>query len=158
MVGRNCTSTAHDVFGCRVLPLQPSATLAKSPASAPLTVTLPIDSGAVPALARVTVSGGALLSGLVVQYLPAPEHLIYLALIGVLVVQAVGVAFMAETVSRKPGALGTMVPDIKLPPTEPNKRNDGEGDHAAGQSQQSGRLPQASQDKTSSGEGHAAGY
>jgi MFS family permease len=58
---------------------------------------------------------GALLSGLVVQYLPAPEHLIYLALIGVLVVQAAGVALMEETVSRKPGALGTMVPDIKLP-------------------------------------------
>ena len=49
------------LFGCSVLPLQPSATLAKSPALVPPTVTLPIASGAVPVLATVTVSGGVLL-------------------------------------------------------------------------------------------------
>src|SRR5439155_14432355 len=61
IVGRNCTCTKQEPFGGRVLPLQPSATLAKSPALAPPTVTLPIASGAVPALATVTVSGGAAL-------------------------------------------------------------------------------------------------
>jgi MFS family permease len=58
---------------------------------------------------------GALVSGVVVQYLPAPEHLIYLALLGVFALQAVGVLLLQETVSRKPGALSTLVPDIKLP-------------------------------------------
>src|SRR3989440_7962427 len=58
VVGRNSTCTEQDVFGCRVLPLQPSATLAKSPALVPPTVTLLIASGAVPALVTVTVPGG----------------------------------------------------------------------------------------------------
>jgi MFS family permease len=58
---------------------------------------------------------GALVSGVVVQYLPAPEHLIYLALLAVLAGQAGGVLLMQETVSRKPGVLATLVPDIKLP-------------------------------------------
>jgi MFS family permease len=58
---------------------------------------------------------GALVSGVVVQYLPAPEHLIYLVLLGIFGLQAVGVLLLEETVSRKPGALGALVPDIKLP-------------------------------------------
>jgi MFS family permease len=60
---------------------------------------------------------GALLSALAVRYLPAPTHLIYLALLGVLALQAAGVAVMRETVTRSPGALGTLVPEIKLPRT-----------------------------------------
>ncbi len=58
---------------------------------------------------------GALVSGLVVQFLPAPTHLIYVALLGVFVAQAVGVVLMSETVTRKPGALATLIPEIKLP-------------------------------------------
>jgi MFS family permease len=58
---------------------------------------------------------GALVSGVVVQYLPAPEHLIYLLLIVVFVLQGVGVAAMRETVTRKPGVLGTLAPEIRLP-------------------------------------------
>jgi predicted MFS family arabinose efflux permease len=60
---------------------------------------------------------GALLSALAVRYLPAPTHLIYLALLGVIAVQAAGVAVMRETVTRSPGAVGTLVPEIKLPRT-----------------------------------------
>jgi hypothetical protein len=60
---------------------------------------------------------GALLSGLAVRYLPAPTHLIYLALLGVITVQAAGVALMRETVTRTPGALSTLVPEIRLPRT-----------------------------------------
>jgi MFS family permease len=58
---------------------------------------------------------GALVSGLVVQFLPAPTHLIYLVLIVVFAAQAVGVVVMRETVTRKPGALATLVPEITLP-------------------------------------------
>jgi hypothetical protein len=58
---------------------------------------------------------GALVSGLVVQYLPAPEHLIYLSLLAVFAIQAVGVGFLRESVSPKPGVLATLVPEIALP-------------------------------------------
>src|SRR6201986_4468185 len=43
---------------------------------------------------------GALLSALAIRFLPDPTHLIYLALIVVLAVQAVAIAAMAETVSQ----------------------------------------------------------
>jgi MFS family permease len=58
---------------------------------------------------------GAIISALVVQYLPAPTHLIYLIFIGVYAVQLVGVLMMQETVSRRPGALGSLKPEFALP-------------------------------------------
>jgi MFS family permease len=58
---------------------------------------------------------GALASALVIQYLPAPTHLIYVALIGVFVIQATGIALIGETVTRKAGARASLVPDIRLP-------------------------------------------
>jgi MFS family permease len=63
----------------------------------------------------VGTATGSLASALAVRYLPAPEHLIYLVLLGVIAVQAVGVALMRETVTPAPGALATLVPEIKLP-------------------------------------------
>lgn len=60
-------------------------------------------------------ASGAITSALAVRFLPDPTHLIYLALIGVLVVQAAAVAAMRETVSRTPGALGSLRPEIRLP-------------------------------------------
>ena len=60
---------------------------------------------------------GALVSGLAVQYLPHPARLIFLLLIGVFAVQAVGLLLTTETVSRQRGALRTMVPEITLPRT-----------------------------------------
>ena len=65
----------------------------------------------------IGTGSGALLSALAVRYLPAPTHLIYLMLLGVLAVQAVGVAVMRETVTRSPGAAGALVPEIRLPRT-----------------------------------------
>ena len=59
---------------------------------------------------------GVLLSSLAVQFLPAPTRLIYLVLLGVLGVQAVGVLLLRETVTRSPGALRSLVPDVSLPP------------------------------------------
>lgn len=60
---------------------------------------------------------GSILSALGVQYLPAPTRLIYLVLLGVIVVQAGGVALMRETVTRSPGALSSLVPEMRLPRT-----------------------------------------
>ena len=58
---------------------------------------------------------GAILSALAVRFLPAPTHLIYLALIGVLALQMIAIAAMRETVSRAPGALASLRPEITLP-------------------------------------------
>jgi MFS family permease len=60
---------------------------------------------------------GAIVSGLAVRYLPAPTHLIYLILLAVIVVQAVGVALLRETVTRSRGAVSSLRPEIRLPRT-----------------------------------------
>jgi hypothetical protein len=73
------------------------------------------------AVANATAPGlgtgsGALLSAFAVQWLPSPTHLVYLVLIGLLVVQGVWVASLPETSPRRPGALGSLVPQVGLPP------------------------------------------
>src|SRR5689334_22337623 len=60
-------------------------------------------------------ASGAILSALAVRFLPDPTHLIYLALIGVLALQAAAIAVLRETVSRSPGALASLRPEIALP-------------------------------------------
>ncbi|MEW1772593.1 MFS transporter [Streptomyces sp. NPDC086777] len=60
---------------------------------------------------------GSLVSGFVVQYLPAPTHTIYLGLLAVFAVQAVAIALIDETVTKQPGALASLVPEISLPRT-----------------------------------------
>jgi len=60
-------------------------------------------------------ASGAILSALAVRFLPDPTHLIYLALIGVLALQAIAITAMRETVSRAPGALASLRPEITLP-------------------------------------------
>ncbi len=62
------------------------------------------------------VATGGFGSGLLVQYLPLPTHLVFLVLCAIFALQAVGVAFMAETVSPRPGALGSLRVDFALPP------------------------------------------
>jgi MFS family permease len=61
-----------------------------------------------------TATGG-LLSGLFVEYLPAPTSLVYLVLLAIIVLQGVGIAFMAETVVRRSGALASLRPRFDLP-------------------------------------------
>jgi len=58
---------------------------------------------------------GALLSALAVQFLPAPTHLIYLALIVVFAAQAVGIAALRETVTPSRITAATLTPDVRLP-------------------------------------------
>ncbi len=60
-------------------------------------------------------ASGAILSAFAVRFLPDPTHLIYLALIGVLALQAITIGAMRETVSRAPGALASLRPEITLP-------------------------------------------
>jgi predicted MFS family arabinose efflux permease len=61
-----------------------------------------------------TATGGVV-SGLMVQYLPAPTHLVYLALAAVFAAQTVGVVLMADPSSRRPGALASLRPQFRLP-------------------------------------------
>jgi MFS family permease len=58
---------------------------------------------------------GALVSALFVQFLPAPTHLIYVALIAVFAAQAIGVALLRETVTRVPVTSAVFVPEVRLP-------------------------------------------
>jgi MFS family permease len=60
-------------------------------------------------------ASGALLSGLLVQYLPAPTHLVYLVVLAVFLLQGVGVALMRETSTPKPGALASLRPRFGVP-------------------------------------------
>ena len=59
--------------------------------------------------------GGALISALFVQFLPAPTHLIYLALIGVFAAQAIGVTLLRETVTPTGVTRAVFVPEVRLP-------------------------------------------
>ncbi len=58
---------------------------------------------------------GALLSGLVVQYPPAPTRLVYLVFIGIFAVQAIGLALLPERSGRRPGLRAALVPEFAVP-------------------------------------------
>ncbi|MGX7682006.1 MFS transporter [Jatrophihabitans sp. DSM 45814] len=72
-----------------------------------------IANGVGPILGTAT---GAIGSGLLVQYLPAPTHLVYLAIFSVIVLQGLGVLLMRESSTRKPGAIASLCPEFALPP------------------------------------------
>jgi MFS family permease len=61
-----------------------------------------------------TATGG-ILSGLMVQYLPAPTYLVYLVLAGIFMLQTVGVWLMPESVQPRAGALASLKPRLRLP-------------------------------------------
>jgi len=58
---------------------------------------------------------GAIGSALLVQYLPAPTRLVYLVIFAAFVLQWVGVLFMADTSTPRPGALVSMRPTFAIP-------------------------------------------
>lgn len=58
---------------------------------------------------------GAIVSGLMVSYLPAPTHLVYLALSTVFALQAVAVWRMPETGAPHRGAFASLKPRLSLP-------------------------------------------
>lgn len=61
------------------------------------------------------VATGSLLTALLMQFLPAPTQLVYFVLGGAFVLQAAGVARLAETSAMAPGARASLVPRLKLP-------------------------------------------
>jgi MFS family permease len=63
-----------------------------------------------------TASGG-IAAGLMVQYLPAPTHLIYLVLGIIFILQGIGVVLMPESSTPRVGALASLKPQFKLPAT-----------------------------------------
>jgi MFS family permease len=63
----------------------------------------------------IGTGAGSLLSGLLVQYAPAPTHVVYLVLIGVFALQGIGVALSPETSTRKPGPRAALVPELTVP-------------------------------------------
>lgn len=60
---------------------------------------------------------GAMLSALLIQFLPAPTRLVYVVLLVVLLIQSIGIVLMPETVTPMKGALQSLRPEIKLPRT-----------------------------------------
>ena len=58
---------------------------------------------------------GGILAGVLVQYLPFPKVLVYGVLGVVFLLQGIGVALMAETVSPRAGALSSLQPQFNLP-------------------------------------------
>jgi len=60
-------------------------------------------------------ASGAIVAGLMVQYLPEPTHLVYLVLGGVFALQAIGVFFMPEVTTPRGGALASLVPKLSVP-------------------------------------------
>jgi MFS family permease len=58
---------------------------------------------------------GGIVSGVCVEYLPAPTKLIYVALGAIFAAQAVGVAAIPESSTRRPGALASLRPRVHLP-------------------------------------------
>jgi predicted MFS family arabinose efflux permease len=65
-----------------------------------------------PALGTAT---GGIVSGLMVHFLPAPTHLVFLVLGVTFLAQAVGVVFMTETGTPRPGALASLKPRFSVP-------------------------------------------
>ncbi|MBF9130525.1 MFS transporter [Plantactinospora sp. S1510] len=63
----------------------------------------------------IGTGSGALLSALLIQFLPAPTRLVYVVLLAILLIQALGVALMPETVTPTAGARRSLRPEITLP-------------------------------------------
>jgi hypothetical protein len=58
---------------------------------------------------------GALGAGALAQFAPSPMRLVYDVLLAILALQAVAAFFLPETVSRRPGALASMKPQLAVP-------------------------------------------
>ena len=58
---------------------------------------------------------GALGCGALVQYAPAPTHLVFALLLAGTVLAAVAVARMPETSARRPGAIASLIPVVGIP-------------------------------------------
>jgi MFS family permease len=59
---------------------------------------------------------GAILAGVLVQYLPFPTELVYGVLGAIFLLQGLGVALMPETISARAGVISSLKPQFNLPP------------------------------------------
>jgi MFS family permease len=59
---------------------------------------------------------GALGAGALAEFAPAPTRLVFDVLLALLAVQALAAFWLPETVSRRPGALASMRPQLAVPP------------------------------------------
>lgn len=59
---------------------------------------------------------GALAGGLMVHFLPAPTHLIYVVLGVLFALQGLALLWMPESISGRPGALASLKPQFAVPP------------------------------------------
>ncbi|MBF8192804.1 MFS transporter [Nonomuraea sp. K274] len=72
--------------------------------------------GVVTSVAPLTgLALGALGSGVLVEFGPAPTRLVYAVLLGAMVLAAVVVALMPETSLRRPGAVASLRPRVAMP-------------------------------------------
>ena len=93
--------------------------LATGPAGAALIELQPAGSQRAPlvtsAFSTLGLALGALITSALVQYAPAPTHLIWWALLSVFAAGIVAVLAMAEPGSRRPGVLASLRPRIAVP-------------------------------------------
>ena len=64
---------------------------------------------------NIGLSIGVFASGALVQFAPAPRQLTFLVFAGVLLACAIAIATRPESVSRKPGAARSLVPQVRVP-------------------------------------------
>ena len=72
----------------------------------------PIANAVVPPLGTAL---GCLIGGIFLQYLPAPTHLVFAVLAAVFAAQILGLTFMQEPITARPGALQSLMPRFNLP-------------------------------------------
>jgi hypothetical protein len=93
--------------------------LATGPTGAALLDLQPPGSGQAPLVTSVFSSLGlalgALVTSVLVQYAPAPTHLIWWVLMAVFAADIVAVLFMAEPGTRRPGVLASLRPRVVVP-------------------------------------------
>lgn len=97
------TGTATGALGAYVIELEPEERRGLGT----------VITGAGPVLG---LAGGAVASSLIVAAAPQMIDLIFLVLLGLLMLQAVGTALGPETVVRAPGALASLRPRVSFPP------------------------------------------
>ena len=64
----------------------------------------------------IGLATGALGTAVLVQWAPAPTHLIYIVLLGSFAVLGVGAFYLPETTTRRSGALSSLKPRFAVPP------------------------------------------
>ena len=95
------TGLASGPIGAALIDLQPTGTQRASRVTS--------------AFSTLGLALGSLITSALVQYAPAPTHLIWWALLAVCVVSIAAMGFVAEPGSRRPGVLASLRPRVVVP-------------------------------------------